>query len=83
VLREKGLVTDDMPSDGLHDGAGITLNMLISDAASVRWAERVETDQAMINGFSIEDLERSLVLGREISEARAARTAVLIRERTR
>ena len=83
VLREKGLVTNDMPSDGLHDGAGITLNMLISDAASVRWAERVETDQAMINGFSIENLERSLVLGREISEARAARTAVLIRERTR
>ena len=83
VLREKGLVTDGMPRDGLHDGPGITLNMLISDPASVRWAERVAADQATINGFSIESLERSLMLGREISEARAARTAALIRERTR
>ena len=57
--------------------------MLISDPASVRWAERVAADQATINGFSIESLERSLMLGREISEARAARTAALIRERTR
>ncbi len=83
VLRERGLVTDAMPDDGLHDGPGITLNMMASDPASVRWAQRVQTGQATIDGFSLEDLERSLTLGREISEARAARTADLIRERTR
>ena len=83
VLRERGLVTDAMPDDGLHDGPGITLNMMASDPASVRWAERMETGQAIIDGFSLEDLERALMLGREISEARAARTADLIRERTR
>ena len=57
--------------------------MMLSDPASVRWAERTETGQAIIDGFSLEDLERSLMLGREISEARAARTADLIRERIR
>ncbi|HIF21536.1 MAG TPA: hypothetical protein EYQ27_06400 [Gemmatimonadetes bacterium] len=82
VLAEKGLLAN-ASSDGLHDGPGITLNMLISDPASVRWSERVETGQAMIDGFSLEDLERSLALGREISQARAARTADLIRERAR
>ena len=82
VLAEKGLIVD-ASSDGLHDDPEITLNMMISDPASVRWAERVATDQATIDGFSIEDLERALTLGREISEARAARTADLIRERTR
>ncbi len=82
VLREKGLLPD-APSDGLHDQPYITLNMMASDPASVRWAERVATGQASIDGFSIEDLERSLMLGREISEALAALTADLIRERTR
>jgi len=82
VLRDTGLLADG-PGDGLHDNPTITLNMMVSDPASVRWAQRVETGQATIDGFSLEDLERSLMLGREISEARAARTADLIRERTR
>ena len=82
VLRERGLLADG-PGDGLHDDPTITLNMMASDPSSVRWAQRMETGQATIDGFSLEDLERSLMLGREISEARAARTADLIRERTR
>ena len=82
IMREKGLLAD-VPGDGLHDNPKITLNMMLSDPASVRWAERTETGQAIIDGFSLEDLERSLMLGREISEARAARTADLIRERIR
>ena len=82
VLRERGLLADG-PGDGLHDDPTITLNMMASDPLSVRWAQRMETGQATIDGFSLEDLERSLMLGREISEARAARTADLIRERTR
>ena len=73
----------DVPGDGLHDDPYITLNMMASDPLSVRWAQRVATGQATIDGFSLEDLERSLMLGREISEARAELTADLIRELTR
>jgi len=81
VLRDLGVITDDMPSDGLHDGAAITLNMMLTDPSSVRWAERVKTDQAVINGFSIADLGRSLELAKLVSDARAERTAEVIKQR--
>ena len=55
--------------------------MMLDDINSVRWAERVETGQAVINGVSIADLERALELAQKISEGRAAWTADLIRER--
>ena len=81
MLRDLGIVTDDMPSDGLHDSPGITLNMMLDDPASVRWAERVKTGQAVINGVSIADLGKSLEIARLISDARTERTARLIEER--
>ena len=81
VLRDLGVVKDGMPNDRLHDGAGITLNMMLDDPRSVRWAARVATDQAIINGVSIADLGRSLEFGKLVSAARAKRTAKLIRER--
>ena len=81
VLRDEGVTRDGMPNDGIHDSPGITLNMMLDDINSVRWAERVETGQAIINGVSIADLERSLELAGKISEARASWTADLIRER--
>ncbi|MCH7825026.1 MAG: creatininase family protein, partial [Acidobacteria bacterium] len=81
VLRDLGVITDDMPSDGLHDGAAITLNMMLTDPSSVRWAERVKTGQAVINGFSIADLGRSLELAKLVSDARAERTAEVIKRR--
>ena len=82
VLRELGVTTEGMPDDGLHDSPGITMNMMLADLNSVRWAERVRTGQAVINGVSIADLPKTLAYARRISEARAARTADLIRERT-
>ena len=81
VLRDEGVTTQGMPSDGLHDSPGITLNMMLTDINSVRWQERVETRQAVINGVSIADLGRSLALARKISETRAQWTADVIRER--
>ena len=81
VLRDLGVTTVDMPSDGLHDSPGITLNMMLDDLNSVRWAQRVKTGQAVINGVSISDLSRSLELAKAISDARAKRTAKVIRER--
>ncbi len=81
VLRDLGAVTDDMTSDALHDNPTITLNMMLDDPASVRWAARVKAGQAVIDGFSIADLGKSLELGRQIADARAERTAKLIKER--
>ena len=80
VLRELGVTTDDMPRDGLHDSPGIALNMMLTDINSVRWAERVKTDQAMINGVSLANLSQSLEWAREISDARSERTAAIIKE---
>ena len=81
VLRERGVIGEERMSDGLHDGATITFNMMVDDPASVRWAERVKAGQAKIDGVSIADLSRSLELGKAISEARAERTADVIRQR--
>ena len=81
VLRDLGVVTENMPRDGLHDSPGITLNMMLDDPDSVRWAARVKTGQAVINGVSIADLNKSLESAKASSDARAKRTAVLIRER--
>jgi creatinine amidohydrolase/Fe(II)-dependent formamide hydrolase-like protein len=81
VLRDLGVTKDGMPDDGLHDSPGITLNMMLADPSSVRWAERVKTDQATINGVSIADLPRALELGRKVADARTTRTAALIKQR--
>ncbi len=81
VLRELGVTNDDQPSDGLHDNPTITLNMLLDDPSSVRWADRVATRQASIDGVSIADLGTALERAERIATARAARTAALIRER--
>ena len=81
VLRDLGVTREGMPSDGLHDSPGIALNMMLDDPDSVRWAARVKTNQATINGVSIADLGRSLELAKAISDARSKRTADVIRER--
>ena len=79
VLRQLGVVRDGQADDGLHDSPGITLNMMLTDPASVRWAERVAAGKATINGVSIENKERALALARQIVDARAERTVALIR----
>ncbi len=81
VLRERGLITDGMPSDNIHDSPGITLNMMLDDVSSVRWAERVATGQATINGVDISDLPAALELAGEIADVRSERTARIIRDR--
>jgi len=81
VLAELGVTNESQASDGLHDNPAITLNMMLDDPASVRWADRVATDQASIDGVSIADLGASLALAGKVAGARTARTAALIRER--
>lgn len=79
VLRQLGVTKDGMPSDGLHDSPGITLNMMLTDPDSVRWEERVKAGKATINGVSIADKAKALEWAKAIVEARATRTAELIK----
>ncbi|MCC6990799.1 MAG: creatininase family protein, partial [Acidobacteria bacterium] len=79
VLRQLGVVKDGQVDDGLHDSPGITLNMMLTDPASVRWEERVKAGKATINGVSIENKERALAWAKQIVDARAERTVALIR----
>jgi creatinine amidohydrolase/Fe(II)-dependent formamide hydrolase-like protein len=82
-----GTVSDHMESrgivssarDGLHDDPIITLNMFYDDPSSVRYERRLDTRQAMINGFSIADRVRALELAQEIVDFRANVTADAIR----
>ena len=81
VLADLGVTNEGHASDGLHDNPTITLNMMLDDLRSVRWAERVASRQANIDGVSIADLGTSLELARKVAAARAARTSDLIRKR--
>jgi creatinine amidohydrolase len=66
--------------DGLHDDPIISLNMFADDPYSIRYAERVATANASINGVDISDRVRNLELGREIVAFRAERAADFIRQ---
>jgi hypothetical protein len=81
VLAELGVTHEGMPSDGLHDSPGITLNMMLDDVESVRWSDRVATRQAMINGVDLSDLPEALSWAEQIADARSERTADIIRDR--
>ena len=80
VLRQLGVTKEGMPDDGLHDSPGITLNMMLTDPKSVRWDERVKAGRATINGVSIANKNQALEWARKVVEARAERTAGLIRK---
>jgi creatinine amidohydrolase len=67
-------------SDGLHDDPTITLNMLVADPKSVRWAERVKANKATIDGVSIADQAKALEMGKKIVDFRATYTADAIRK---
>ena len=54
--------------------------MMLDDINSVRWAERVATGQAVINGVDISDLTEALTWAEEIADVRSERTANIIRE---
>jgi creatinine amidohydrolase/Fe(II)-dependent formamide hydrolase-like protein len=80
LLRQLGVTKEGQPDDGIHDDPGITLNMMVTDPQSVRWAERVKAGKATINGVSIADKEKALALGKQIVEMRATNTAAAIRK---
>jgi hypothetical protein len=70
----------EQTGDGLHDDPIISLNMFADDPASIRFAERVATGQAEINGVSIADRVQNLEWAREIVAFRARHTAGFVRQ---
>jgi len=75
-MKSKGLT--EGASDNLHDDVIITLNMMIDDPKSVRYAERVKADKATINGVSIADKKKAEAWAKEIVEFRATVTVEAI-----
>ena len=79
-LRETGVIKEGQKTDGLHDDPAITLNMLIADPNSVRWAQRVKANKATIDGVSIADKNKALEIARKIVDLRANATVEAIRK---
>jgi creatinine amidohydrolase len=81
LLYKKGLGKAGV-TDGLHDDPTVTMLMMLTDPHTVRWAERKQIGQAHIDGVSVADKEKALVLGRELLEYRAAVTVQAINKAT-
>lgn len=75
-METRGIV--EGASENLHDDPVITLNMFITDPASVRYDERVKAGKATINGVSIADRKKATALANEIVAFRAASTVEAI-----
>ena len=80
LLVQLGVTREGQQRDGLHDDPGITMNMLVTDPNSVRWAQRVKANKATIDGVSIADKAKTLEIARKIVEMRATNTVAAIRK---
>lgn len=80
LLVDLGVTKEGARTDALHDDPGISLNMFMTDPASVRWEQRVKAGKAAIDGVSLADTARNLEIGRKIVEMRAANTVAAIRK---
>ena len=58
-------------SDGYHDDIWVTALMMVTDPTSVRYDQRVAAGLASINGVSIESLDETILLGRQMMDFRA------------
>jgi creatinine amidohydrolase/Fe(II)-dependent formamide hydrolase-like protein len=67
-------------SDGYHDDIWVTALMMVTDPTSVRYDQRVDAGLASINGVSIESLDETILLGRQMMDFRAEFTVRAIRE---
>lgn len=77
TARELGVA--ETQRDGHHDDIWVTAMMMVTDPTQVRYEQRLEAGLAAINGVSIADLERTVELGSQMIEFRAALTAAAIR----
>jgi len=65
--------------DGLHDNFYITSIMMVTDPTVVRYEQRVEAGETLINGVDIHPKERAIEVGRKLLEYRIGITAEAVR----
>jgi creatinine amidohydrolase/Fe(II)-dependent formamide hydrolase-like protein len=80
AMAAAGLIKEREQGDGLHDDPIISLNMFVTDPASIRYEQRVKAGQATVNGVSVADRTKNTEIGRKIVEFRAAKTADAIKK---
>ncbi len=79
-LVQIGVTKANQPSDNVHDEPMYTFPMMVVDPATVRWAQRVKTGKATIDGVSIADKNKSLEIGRKIIDFHATNTVAAIKK---
>ena len=65
--------------DGFHDSFVITAIMMVTDASSVRYDQRVKAGSATINGLSIEPKAAAIEPGKKLLQFRVDQTSAAIR----
>ncbi len=65
-------------SDGYHDDFYITSLMMVTSPEAVRYHQRVEADEATINGLSIAPIHQALEVGHKLMEFRTKVTVKAI-----
>ena len=78
LKEEFGIV--EPTNEGFHDSYWITTLQMVANPGTVRYDQRVAAGKASINGVSIEDLEKTVSIGKKLTEWRVNRTVSLILE---
>lgn len=76
-LAERGVKQTD---EGLHDDYAMSAQMIAVDPTSVRAAQRKAAGKLTINGVSLEPLDKTADVGRQIIAMRAEKTVAAIRK---
>lgn len=80
MLRDKGVLKNVNPNDGLHDSVGISLNIMANHPSEVRLDERIKTNNASLAGVSFNDKAASLQLAQEVIAFRTKVTVDAIKK---
>jgi creatinine amidohydrolase/Fe(II)-dependent formamide hydrolase-like protein len=80
LLRDKGVLKQKDPNEGLHDSVGITLNILASHPSEVRLDERIKTNTATLAGVSFADKAANQKLAQEVIAFRTKVTVDAIKK---
>jgi len=77
-IPEQMEYTASQGSDGIHEELSIAAIMSVYDPETIRYDQRVAAGRASINGISLEPLEQTQALGRQLIELRTRITVEAI-----
>ncbi|MGE3477489.1 MAG: creatininase family protein [Rhodospirillaceae bacterium] len=80
MLREKGVLKQQDPNEGLHDSVGITLNILAAHPSEVRLDERIKTNTATLAGVSFADKAANQKWAKDVIDFRTKVTVDAIKK---